>query len=134
MAVKKPATKKTSPAARMQALALSLGNLSDLLGGSTVTLGGQFTPNTLIAYMGDPGPSNALKKDGIHVTLPRWGTRVYTLVGGNLLLTRDEGTPNRPNVVSSFVNWEEPVAFLLEHHSDIFKDATQYCDYEDVKV
>jgi len=136
MAARKPAAKKktASPAARMQALALTLGNISDLFGGSEVTLGGKFPPNTLLAYLGDPGPSNALKKGGIHVKIPRWGTRVYTLVGASLLLTRDEGTPKRPNVISSRVNWEEPIAFMLEHHSDIFKDATEYCDYEDVKV
>ena len=100
----------------------------------SVSLGGKFPPNTLVAYMGDPGPSDALKKDGIHVTVPGFGTRVYSLVGDRLLLTRDEGTRTRPNVVSSLVNWEEPVAFLLERHSDIFKDATDYCDYENVKV
>ena len=134
MAAKKPAKKTVSARMKMDALALTLGNISALLGGSTVSLGGKFPPNTLVAYMGDPGPSDALKKDGIHVTVSGFGTRVYSLVGDRLLLTRDEGTRTRPNVVSSLVNWEEPVAFLLEHHSDIFKDATQYCDYEDVKV
>jgi len=125
MAAKKPAAKKkTAARMKMDALALTLGNISDLFGGSTVTLGGKFSPNTLIAYMGDPGPRDALKKGGIHVTVRGFGTRVYTMDGNDLFVTYDNGTPKRPDVVTERAYIEEPIAYLLEYTcpNDNFKD------------
>jgi hypothetical protein len=134
MAARKSAAKKkktASPAARMQALALTLGSISDLFGGSEVTLGGQFAPRTLLTYLGDPGPSEALKKGGIHVKVPGFGTRIYTMEGNDLIVTSDYGTPKHPDVVTERTYIESPIAFLLEYTSpnDGFKDA--YGNIED---
>ena len=107
MAVKKPAAKKKTASAaarrmKMDALALTLGNISALFGGSTVSLG----------------------EDGIYVTVPGFGTRIYTMVGNDFVVTYDNGTPKRPDVVSERTYIEEPIAFLLEYTSpnDNFKD------------
>jgi hypothetical protein len=123
----------------MRNLALTLGNLSDMLGGSSVMLGSGngWGPNTLLTLMvgpsEDPRPAQALK-EGIYVEVAGFGTRVYTLSGSDLLLTLDVGTPKRPRVETYRVDWEEPVAFLLEHTSrhDNFKDATENFSYDEV--
>jgi hypothetical protein len=129
MAARKPAAKKKktpSPTSRMRALALTLGNISDLFGGSEVTLGPNngFGPNTLLTLLGDPRPMEVLMKEGIHVKVPGFGTRVYTMEGNDLIVTSDYGTPKHPDIVTERTYIESPIAFLLEHTSpnDNFKD------------
>jgi len=129
MAARKPKKGTPSPTSRMRNLALTLGNISDLFGGSEVVLGDDgWGPNTLLTLMvgpsQDPRPMEALMKEGIHVTIPGFGTRTYTMVGNDLFVTHDLGTPKRPNVVTERAYIEEPIAFLLEYTcpNDNFKD------------